>query len=106
MNGASASVVRRISQKPQWNTPSIPASVPALPWGQEDIRREFGLALARLSEPQRRVFLLRQHSDLKFRKIADITGEPLNNVLSHIRYATTKLRQELQFLREDGRDLE
>lgn len=83
-----------------------PGQRPGASLGQEDIRREVGLALARLSEPQRRVFLLRQHSDLKFREIADITDEPLNTVLSHIRYATTKLRQELQFLREDGRDLE
>lgn len=68
---------------------------------QADIKREVYRALAVLPEPQRRVFLLRQHSDLKFREIADITGEPLNTVLSHMRYAVTRLRGELRFLRDD-----
>ena len=83
-----------------------PGQRPGMSLEQEDIRREVYLALGRLPEPQRKVFLLRQHSDLKFREIADITGEPLNTVLSHMRYATTRLRQELRFLRDDEEDSE
>jgi RNA polymerase sigma-70 factor (ECF subfamily) len=50
-------------------------------------------AVARLPEKQRRVFLLRQHGTLKFREIADLTGEPLSTVLGHMSYATEKLRR-------------
>jgi RNA polymerase sigma-70 factor (ECF subfamily) len=39
-------------------------------------------ALQQLSEKQRQVFLLRQHSDLSFKEIAAQLGEPLNTVLS------------------------
>lgn len=61
-------------------------------------------AVAKLPEKQRRVFLLRQHSDLKFREIAEQTKEPLNTVLSHMRYAVATLRAELQPFRSDDID--
>jgi RNA polymerase sigma-70 factor, ECF subfamily len=61
------------------------------------IARELGQqladAVARLPEKQRRVFLLRQHGTLKFREIAELTGEPLSTVLGHMSYATDKLRR-------------
>jgi RNA polymerase sigma-70 factor (ECF subfamily) len=50
-------------------------------------------AVAQLPEKQRRVFLLRQHGTLKFREIAELTGEPLSTVLGHMSYATEKLRR-------------
>jgi len=48
-----------------------------------------------LSDKQRRVFLLRMHGDLRFREIAEILEEPLNTVLSHMRYAVARLRKDL-----------
>jgi RNA polymerase sigma-70 factor, ECF subfamily len=61
------------------------------------IARELGQrladAVAQLPEKQRRVFLLRQHGTLKFREIAELTGEPLSTVLGHMSYATDKLRR-------------
>ncbi len=53
-------------------------------------------ALQQLPEKQRQVFLLRQHGDLSFKEIAELLGEPLNTVLSHMHYAVTKLRQQLR----------
>jgi RNA polymerase sigma-70 factor (ECF subfamily) len=53
-------------------------------------------ALRQLPEKQRQVFLLRQHGDLSFKEIAELLGEPLNTVLSHMHYAVTKLRQQLR----------
>jgi RNA polymerase sigma-70 factor (ECF subfamily) len=42
---------------------------------------------------QRRVFLLRQHSELSFKEIASIMNQPLNTVLSHMHYAVKKLKR-------------
>jgi RNA polymerase sigma-70 factor (ECF subfamily) len=53
-------------------------------------------ALQQLPEKQRQVFLLRQHGDLSFKKIAELLGEPLNTVLGHMHYAVMKLRQQLR----------
>ena len=50
-------------------------------------------AVDKLPEKQRRVFLLRQHGTLKFREIAELTGEPLSTVLGHMSYATAKLQR-------------
>ena len=52
-------------------------------------------ALARLSEEQREVFLMREFLDLPFKQIADIVGVPENTVKSRMRYALEKLRLEL-----------
>jgi RNA polymerase sigma-70 factor, ECF subfamily len=52
-------------------------------------------ALARLSEEQREVFLMREFLDLPFKEIADIVGVPENTVKSRMRYALEKLRLEL-----------
>ncbi len=52
-------------------------------------------ALARLSEEQREVFLMREFLDMPFKDIADIVGVPENTVKSRMRYALEKLRLEL-----------
>ena len=57
-------------------------------------------ALASLPEKQRRVFLLRQHGDLRFKEIAEILDQPLNTVLSQMRYAVAKLRNTLSVEKE------
>lgn len=49
-------------------------------------------ALAMLSEPQRRVLLLRFYGDLDFAEIAEALGCPLGTVLSHCHRALGKLR--------------
>jgi RNA polymerase sigma-70 factor (ECF subfamily) len=52
-------------------------------------------AIAKLSEEQREVFLMREFQDLPFKEIAVIVGCPENTVKSRMRYALEKLRQEL-----------
>jgi RNA polymerase sigma-70 factor (ECF subfamily) len=52
-------------------------------------------AMATLSEKQGQVFLLRLTSDLTFREIADLRGEPLSTVLGHMSYAVAKLKKRL-----------
>lgn len=47
-----------------------------------------------LSEKQKRVFLLRQHGEFSFKEISEITNEPLNTVLSHMRYAIKKIKKQ------------
>ncbi|HLU66723.1 MAG TPA: RNA polymerase sigma factor [Kofleriaceae bacterium] len=52
-------------------------------------------ALARLSDEQREVFLMREFLDMPFKEIADVVGVPENTVKSRMRYALEKLRLEL-----------
>src|SRR5262245_55798789 len=53
-------------------------------------------AIARLSEDQREVFLMREFLDMPFKDIADVVGCPENTVKSRRRYAREKLREELE----------
>lgn len=62
----------------------------------DETRQLVEQALQALPEKQRQVFLLRQHSGMAFKEIAKVTGEPLNTVLSHMRYAVAKLKKCLR----------
>jgi RNA polymerase sigma-70 factor (ECF subfamily) len=53
-------------------------------------------SVASLSEKQRTVFLLRQNGELSFKEIAESMNEPLNTVLSHMRYAVRKIKKQLE----------
>lgn len=52
-------------------------------------------AIAKLSEEQREVFLMREFLDMQFKEIAEVVGCPENTVKSRMRYALEKLREEL-----------
>ena len=52
-------------------------------------------AVSTLSEKQKQVFLLRQHSDMTFKEISEATNQPLNTVLKHMHYAVTGVRKKL-----------
>ncbi len=69
-----------------------------------ELREAIEAALAALPEKQRRVFLLRQHGALRFREIAELTREPLNTVISHMRYAAAKLRSALKHVVDPDAD--
>ncbi len=62
----------------------------------EDLKNAIIALLSQIPEKQRSVFLLRQHSGMSFKEIAETTGEPLNTVLSHMHYAAKKLRKILR----------
>lgn len=53
-------------------------------------------AIERLSPEQREVLLLRQHSDLTFREIAEMTDVSINTALGRMRYALLNLRKMMK----------
>ncbi|UCH64396.1 MAG: sigma-70 family RNA polymerase sigma factor [Ignavibacterium sp.] len=52
-------------------------------------------AVDTLPEKQKEVFLLRLHSGMQFKEIAEITKQPLNTVLGHMHYAVSKIREKV-----------
>jgi RNA polymerase sigma factor (sigma-70 family) len=60
------------------------------------ISRELADALADLPEEQREVFVMHELEGRSFREIAQLTGEPLNTLLSRKRYAVLALREALR----------
>lgn len=62
---------------------------------QKELRQILNNAINRLSEEQKEVFLLREHSDLTFKEIAELLDRPLNTVLAQMRYAMLNLRKIL-----------
>lgn len=56
------------------------------------IRAALDAALARLPQEQRDVFLLREHSGVQFKEIAEMTGVSENTVKSRMRYALESIR--------------
>ncbi len=52
-------------------------------------------AVSTLSEKQKQVFLLRQHSGMTFKEISKATNQPLNTVLGHMHYAVSRIRKKL-----------
>jgi len=69
---------------------------------QTDLLTQVETALADLPEKQRQVFLLRVHSNMRFREIAEHLDEPLGTVISQMRYAVTKLKPILKPIIQDG----
>jgi RNA polymerase sigma factor (sigma-70 family) len=56
-------------------------------------------ALEDLPEAQREVFIWHEVEGLSFNEIAELTGEPVNTLLSRKRYAVLELRKQLQALK-------
>ena len=65
------------------------------------IRDELSKALSELPVEQRQVFELHEIRGKSFKEIAQITGEPVNTLLSRKRYAVIYLRQRLRELYEE-----
>ncbi len=66
---------------------------------------ELSEALDELPEEQREVFVMHELEGRSFKEIAEITGEPLNTLLSRKRYAVLFLREQLQELYEETENL-
>jgi RNA polymerase sigma-70 factor (ECF subfamily) len=71
--------------------PGAAPSADADAMARED-RSRLEAAVARLPDVQREVFLLRMHSGLAFREIADQLGCPLNTVLGRMHDAVERLK--------------
>lgn len=59
------------------------------------VRVVLDAAVAKLPEEQREVFLMREHSDIQFKDIAQIMNVSENTVKSRMRYALESIRKEL-----------
>ena len=57
-------------------------------------------ALDDLPAEQREVFVMHELEDMSFREISDITGVPVNTLISRKHYAIEKLREKLRYLYE------
>ena len=65
-----------------------------------EIKKQIITAVDKLSGKQKNVFLLRIHSGMSFKEISEVTGESLNTVLSHMRYAVIKLKKYVRTYNE------
>ena len=66
---------------------------------------ELSDALDELPDEQREVFVMHELEGRSFKEIAEITGEPLNTLLSRKRYAVLFLREQLQELYKETENL-
>jgi RNA polymerase sigma factor (sigma-70 family) len=62
---------------------------------------ELADAMDDLPEDQRSVFVMHELEGKSFKEIAQITGEPINTLLSRKRYAVLTLREQLQELYDE-----
>jgi len=62
---------------------------------------ELAGALDELPDEQREVFVMHELEGKSFKEIAEITGEPVNTLLSRKRYAVLRLRDRLQELYDE-----
>ncbi len=78
----------------------LPAAVEETDAGydREVIAEELAEALEELPENQREVFIMHEIEGRPFNEIREITGEPLNTLLSRKRYAVQFLRRRLEDL--------
>jgi RNA polymerase sigma factor (sigma-70 family) len=77
---------------------SDPYSRPELASWRSSVWSELATALSDLPAEQRAVFVWHELEGRTFREIADMTGVPLNTLLSRKRYAVLFLRERLQSL--------
>ncbi|WCT11654.1 RNA polymerase sigma factor [Mucilaginibacter jinjuensis] len=62
---------------------------------------ELFIALDELPEEQKQAFVWHELDDLSFQEIAELTGEPVQTLVSRKRYAVLHLRKRLKQLYED-----
>ena len=70
-----------------------------------ELKERITLAVDKLPDDQREVFLMREVANLPFKEIADITGVPENTVKSRMRYALERLQATLSEYEEYARAL-
>jgi RNA polymerase sigma factor (sigma-70 family) len=78
----------------------LPAAThgPDTGYDREVIADELTEALEELPEKQRQVFIMHEIEGKSFNEIRDLTGDPLNTLLSRKRYAVQFLRRRLEEL--------
>jgi RNA polymerase sigma factor (sigma-70 family) len=81
-----------------------PTEGPDAGYDREVIAEELAEALEELPEKQRQVFIMHEIEGKSFNEIRDVTGDPLNTLLSRKRYAVQFLRRRLEELYREVTD--
>jgi len=81
-----------------------PTEGPDTGYDREVIAEELAEALEELPEKQRQVFIMHEIEGKSFNEIRDVTGDPLNTLLSRKRYAVQFLRRRLEELYREVTD--
>ena len=71
---------------------------------QKELHNILNLAIDTLPDEQKQVLLLKEHSGMKFREIAELVNRPLNTVLAQNRYALIHLKKVLT--KKYGKEIE
>jgi RNA polymerase sigma factor (sigma-70 family) len=82
-----------------------PKENPDVVYARSLVWTELAAALDDLPEEQREVFVMHELEGKSFKEIAEITGEPINTLLSRKRYAVLYLREELRELYDEFQNL-
>lgn len=83
-----------VGQHGELSPPPLPRPDEVLEAAEAGDRLE--AALARLSDPEREILVLRHYADLSFREIADLLGVPLGTALARAHRALGRLRVLMQ----------
>ena len=83
------------------DTLTLPAESPEDQYARSLVWEALEEALAELPKEQREVFVMHELEDRSFKEIAEITGAPVNTLLSRKRYAVLFLRGRLQGVYND-----
>jgi RNA polymerase sigma factor (sigma-70 family) len=78
-----------------------PGQNPDVLYARSLVWTELADALEDLPDEQREVFVMHELEGKSFKEIAELTGEPVNTLLSRKRYAVLYLREALQELYDD-----
>jgi RNA polymerase sigma factor (sigma-70 family) len=78
-----------------------PGQNPDVLYARSLVWTELADALEDLPDEQRDVFVMHELEGKSFKEIAELTGEPVNTLLSRKRYAVLYLREALQELYDD-----
>jgi RNA polymerase sigma factor (sigma-70 family) len=78
-----------------------PSQDPDVLYARSLVWTEFAGALDDLPDEQRDVFVMHELEGKSFKEIAELTGEPVNTLLSRKRYAILYLREALQELYDE-----
>ena len=78
-----------------------PGQNPDVLYARSLVWTELADALEDLPDEQRDVFIMHELEGKSFKEIAELTGEPVNTLLSRKRYAVLYLREALQELYDD-----
>jgi len=78
-----------------------PQGGPELAYWRSTVWSELAAALDELPDEQRAVFVWHELEGRTFNEMAELTGEPINTLLSRKRYAVLALRERLQDLYDE-----